>query len=229
MQSKEPITLTTMNLLSSHYSKYKRKSRMQGFTLIEILVAIVLLSFGLLGMVGIQALALKSNTDAKQQSTAVQMAGELSDMMRGNKNVAVATTAAANPYLITTMLALPMTYVSPTTPQCFSTTPQCITPLNVAQWEIEDWKTRISQQFAGAQVQICYDSAPYIAAGLPNAGLPQWGCDAVPAIGNPISIKIGWTRASTNSDRSTTAAKRDALDLAVRPSVVYSVSPGNPT
>lgn len=225
MQSKEPITLTTMNLLSSHYSKYKRKSRMQGFTLIEILVAIVLLSFGLLGMAGIQALALKSNTDAKQQSTAVQMATELSDMMRGNKNIALGVTAASNPYL--TPLTDLTSYSLPAgTPQCFATgSAQCITPLNVAQWEIADWTTRIASQFAGAFIQICYDSAPYDAGGL-----PQWGCAGGATPGNPISIKIGWTRASTNSDRSTQAARDAALDAATRrPSVVYTVTPGSPT
>ena len=212
-----------MKLHPSRHFQYK-SSRMEGFTLIEILVAIVVLSFGLLGMVGIQALALKSNTDAKQQSAAVQMAGELSDMMRGNKSIAVTLTTAANPYLIPAALSLPNTYTSsPTPPQCFSTTAQCLTPFNVAQWEIEDWKTRISRQFAGAQVQICYDSAPYTATGL-----PQWGCVGAPALGNPISIKIGWTRASTNSDRSTLLTQGAALDLAQRPSVVYTVTPGTP-
>lgn len=214
-----------MNQLSSSYSKYQRKSRVQGFTLIEILVAIVLLSFGLLGMAGIQALALKSNTDAKQQSTAVQMATELSDMMRGNKNIALGVTAASNPYL--TPLTDLTSYSPPAgTPKCFSAVAECITPLNVAQWEIVDWTTRIASQFAGAFIQICYDSAPYDAGGL-----PQWGCaSAGPATpGSPISIKIGWTRASTNSDRSTAAARASALDAATRPSVVYTVTPGSPT
>ena len=69
-----------------------------GFTLIEVLVAIVVLSFGLLGMVGLQAASLQANRDARLQSTAVVLARELAEMMRGNKDQALLGTN--NPYLI---------------------------------------------------------------------------------------------------------------------------------
>ena len=42
----------------------------QGFSLVEVLVAIVVLSFGLLGMVGMQAFALQSNQEARLQGQA---------------------------------------------------------------------------------------------------------------------------------------------------------------
>lgn len=71
--------------------------RAAGFSLIEVLVAIVLLSFGLLGMVGLQAAALQNNREARLQSAAVDLARELAEMMRGNKDVAALT--SANPYL----------------------------------------------------------------------------------------------------------------------------------
>jgi type IV pilus assembly protein PilV len=69
-----------------------------GFTLVEILVAIVILAFGMLGTVGMQAFALQANRDARLQAQAVGYARELAEMMRGNKEIAVKTTAAANPY-----------------------------------------------------------------------------------------------------------------------------------
>ena len=89
-----------MKKIAINKLKSNEKLYSQGFTLLEILVSIVVLSFGLLGMVGIQAMALKSNNDARQQSAAVQLAGELSDMMRGNQVVALGLTTATNPYLI---------------------------------------------------------------------------------------------------------------------------------
>ena len=209
--------------------KYKSVNRRysQGFTLLEVLVSIVILSFGLLGMVGIQAMALKSNNDAKQQSAAVQLAGELSDMMRGNKAVAVALTPAANPYLIADYTGGAIT--APVE-KCNEGT-GCTTTLNVATWERYDWLTRVNATFPGARVQVCYDDAPY--TGGVGGGIPQWGCGGVATAGGPISIKIGWTRASTNSDRSTDAAKAGALNLATGanaiPSVIYIVTPGSPT
>jgi type IV pilus assembly protein PilV len=178
-------------------------------------------------MVGIQAMALKSNNDAKQQSAGVQLAGELSDMMRGNKAVAVGLTAAANPYLIAD-------YQSggtiSTPPEYCSAATGCTTPLNVATWEKFDWLNRVYATFPGVHVQVCYDDAPYTATGS-----PQWGCSGVATAGGSISIKIGWVRTSTNSDRSTDAAKAGALtsvsgpNPTSPPSIIYIVTPGSST
>lgn len=190
----------------------------QGFTLIEILVSIVVLSFGLLGMVGIQALALKSNNDAKLQSSAVRMSKELSDMMRGNKNVAIATTAAANPYLQDLDFSSMATVVPNDEGICFgSGTALCTTPLKIAKWEIKDWLTRLNSEFPGVHVKICFDASPY-----DTSGLPQWSCSDT---GDSIAIKIGWARASTDS----TKTGANAFDAAVRPSVVVSSTPGSST
>ena len=70
-----------------------------GFSLVEVLVSIVVLSFGMLAMVGLQASALQSNREARMQSTATSLARELAEKMRGNHDVAILTVAANNPYL----------------------------------------------------------------------------------------------------------------------------------
>jgi type IV pilus assembly protein PilV len=198
-----------------------RGSQLRGFVLIEILVAILILSLGLLGMVGLQASALKFNLDAKQQSMAVAMASELGDMMRGNKSVALLTTAADNPYLLENFTGGSLS--SP--PQdCFKS--GCSTAVAVAQWEIYDWLTRLNIAYPGVRVQVCYDSEPY---GSNTNGLPRWGCSGT---GDVVAIKIGWARASTNSDRSNTKAQ--AFDTVRQndskpPSVIYTVTPGSLT
>lgn len=205
------------------------KKYSHGFTLLEILVAIVVLSFGLLGMVGIQAMALKSNTDAKLQSTAVQLAAEYSEMMRGNKAIAVRLTSAANPYLYN-----PGDTVAAPTENCSTT--GCTNALNVAAWEKSDWLNRVNATFPRARVQVCFDPNPYTSAG----GIPQWGCAAAGAakLGDPISIKIGWTRDSTNKTRVNTGNSSadeitnnsNAFDAATdKPSVIYVVTPGSST
>jgi type IV pilus assembly protein PilV len=215
-----------MKHLATPQLKYQLQSSKnrysQGFTLLEILVAIVVLSFGLLGMVGIQAMALKSNSDAKQQSVAVQLGVELSEMMRGNKGIAVGLTPSANPYLIEDF---PAKQSIPTPTEYCDRGTGCTTALNVAQWEIADWLTRVNDTFPGVRVQVCYDDEPY-----DSGGLPQFGCKGAAAADKPISIKIGWTRQSTNTDRSPDASGtvRDAFVVETkRPSVIYLVTPGS--
>lgn len=219
-----------MKQLHPHKHLSISKKQSQGFTLLEILVAIVVLSFGLLGMVGIQAMALKSNTDAKQQSTAVQLASELSEMMRGNKVIAVGLTNATNPYLVNNYTG---GAISAPSENC-SASAGCNSSLNVATWEAYEWLTRIKATFPGARVQVCYDPNPYT-----TAGTPQWGCAAAGAAkaGDSISIKIGWTRDTTNKTRvntgnattDATTNKTNAYDEAVRPSIIYIVTPGSST
>jgi len=58
----------------------------KGFTLIEVLIATVILGVGLLGLAGIQAIGLKNNLSAYQRSQATQLAYDMADRMRANAN-----------------------------------------------------------------------------------------------------------------------------------------------
>jgi type IV pilus assembly protein PilV len=55
-----------------------------GFTLLEVLVSIVVLSFGLLGIAGLQAFALKNNQGASLRSTATANSNDLIERMKTN-------------------------------------------------------------------------------------------------------------------------------------------------
>jgi type IV pilus assembly protein PilV len=179
----------------------------KGFTLVEVLVSVVILSFGLLGMVGLQASSLQANRDARLQSTAVVLARELAEMMRGNKDVALATGSA--------FLGSFTTSLVPATPNyCLSVGSTCATATDVAAAELTEWLARVDSELPGAQVTICHDSAPF----HPTTSLPQWACTGAAA--DPIVIKIGWTRADTRVGSG-------ALSLADRPSVVLSATPGS--
>lgn len=52
--------------------------------MLEVLIAIVVISFGLLGLVGLQAVGLKSNQTAYFRSLATQQAYDMADRMRAN-------------------------------------------------------------------------------------------------------------------------------------------------
>ncbi len=62
----------------------------QGFSLLEVLVAIVILSFGILGLAGLQNAALKNGHSAMLRAQAAQYAYDIVDRMRVNRTAAVA-------------------------------------------------------------------------------------------------------------------------------------------
>ena len=57
----------------------------RGFTLIEVLIALLVLSIGLLGLAALQTNGLRSNQMASMRTTATQLAYDISDRMRANR------------------------------------------------------------------------------------------------------------------------------------------------
>lgn len=61
-----------------------RASSQQGFSLIEVLVAVLIVAIGLLGVAGMQLLGLKSNQQSFSKNQAAQHAQAILEKMRGN-------------------------------------------------------------------------------------------------------------------------------------------------
>ncbi|MDR6537621.1 type IV pilus assembly protein PilV [Variovorax soli] len=202
-------------------SSIRRRRRASGFSLIEVLVALLVLSFGLLGMVGLQATALQNNREARLQSVAVNLARELAEMMRGNKDVAMLATA--NPY-VGDFSAIGETPASPASPSsCLSTGLSCANATAVANAELTDWLARVSASLPGARVKICPDSAPYS-----TAGLPQWDCTAATTT-DVIVVKIGWTHLSTNASLQDRNVRSNSTSSDNLPRVILPVTAGSTT
>ena len=201
---------------------FRRQTRHRnaGFSLIEVLVAIVVLSFGILGMVGLQAASLQANRDARLQSTAILLARDLAEAMRGNKLVAVTTNTYLGDFQSVGTAPLTPTVAS----YCMTVGQTCAggTPLvaatAMANAQMTEWLARVSAELPGARVRICKDTAPY-----GGDGLPQWACTSASATDITV-IKIGWTRASFQRGATTAAT---AFDRADRPSIMLPVTPGS--
>lgn len=58
---------------------------MRGFSLLEVMIALLVLAFGLLGLALLQTMNLRYTQAANQRTQAVNLAGELMDMMRSNR------------------------------------------------------------------------------------------------------------------------------------------------
>lgn len=201
-------------------------SQQRGFSLVEVLISIIILSFGMLGMVGMQAAALQSNREARLQSVAYGLAQELADLMRTNQDVALQT--AGNPFLVS--LSAPLTpgtasyCLAVSGSGCSGATPADKTTL--AQSLMTDWLWRVNAELPGARVVVCADTAPF-----DSSGLPQWNCSGAAPGGAitsvPRFVKIGWTQSSTNRAAAAASALIRTSDSASRPALVFPVIAGS--
>jgi len=65
-----------------------RPARQRGFTLLEVLVALIVLSIGLLGLSGLQTTGLRNNHSAFLRSQATLVTTDILDRMRANREAA---------------------------------------------------------------------------------------------------------------------------------------------
>ena len=64
--------------------EHTHRQKQQGFTLLEVLIALLVLSIGLLGLAALQTTSLRSNQMASMRTTATQLAYDISDRLRAN-------------------------------------------------------------------------------------------------------------------------------------------------
>lgn len=169
-----------------------------GFTMIEVLVAIVVFSIGLLGLAGLQILSLRLTGDSYLRTIATIQANDMVDRMRAN--VAAITLGVNSPYNNPTRTAT-------ANPACLglnstgaSTNTTC-TPTQMAgedfyEWfsnlggsAATTWRGQIPAALPSGSGVVCIDSTP-------NDGTPAApSCDnVVTTAGKPIfAIKIWWT------------------------------------
>ena len=214
-----------------------RPSIQRGFSLLEVLISILVLSFGILGAAGLQASSLQVTREARLQASAMRLAEELGEMMRSNKGLATNLSASPNPYVFDAE-AGDTPFTKPNCGYPTSSNP-CTTAQDIAQRDLYEWwervqgmedeadMPRVRNELPGARVVICQDTALYDASHL-----PQWTCNDT---GGTLVVKIGWTRTNTlrgatGTDATTTTdANTGAFDKALRPAIIFPLIPGSTT
>ena len=109
--------------------------RQSGFTLLEVLIAVLVLSIGLLGIAGLMATSMRNSHSAYQRTQATWLAYDIIDRMRGNREAAVATT---NNYDI------------PLGTATSSST-------GMAGTDVNDWKATVKNALPGADGSVAVD------------------------------------------------------------------------
>jgi type IV pilus assembly protein PilV len=82
----------------------ERKSPQGGFTLIEVLVALLVLTVGLLGLVGVQVVAQNAELESYQRAQAMVLMNDIVDRINANRKAAACyaittSSSAGTPYL----------------------------------------------------------------------------------------------------------------------------------
>lgn len=106
-----------------------------GFTLIEVLVSVLILSFGLLGIAGMMGLTLKSNNSSYLQQQSVQSAANIVDRIRANSAAAISGSYDVN------NLVTSGTPTAPSTPSPDCSTATC-NPTQMAAYDSWNWLTK---------------------------------------------------------------------------------------
>jgi len=116
-----------------------------GFTLLEVMIAMVIFSIGLLGLAGIQAVALSNNNSAYTRTVSMQLAYNMTDVLRastdGTGNIINAFDAVTTAIPGSAPTSCIQKYLDP------ATVPSC-TETQLADFEIYHWKKRIEKELA---------------------------------------------------------------------------------
>lgn len=110
-----------------------KTNTIKGFTLLEVMIAMVIFAVGLLGLAGIQALSLESSHSSYSRSQAVLLAYEMIDRMKANSQVAADYA-----------LAIDDTLTDPAGSMCNDNDLNVCSATQMATFDLWQWKNMVS-------------------------------------------------------------------------------------
>ena len=179
-------------------------SKQQGFTLVEVLVAFLVMAIGLLGVIGLQNTAIRSNFTSSAQMQGLLLAQEMADLVR-------ASPAA--------MAARSYNNVAAANNTACTSTAGC-TPAQMAAFDKYLWDKRVQENLGtDAGGVVCIDSTPDDGESAADPGCDQSGSAWV--------VKLWWTEGQLmdNAQASSTADLIYRDETQARPSLYVSFQP----
>ncbi|MFN3564498.1 MAG: type IV pilus modification protein PilV [Burkholderiaceae bacterium] len=125
---------------------YSLPRRSRGVTLIEVLVALVIVAVGLLGLAGLQVRGLSIQKDAHGRAIATQLALDLADRMRANRVPGTLT-----PPIDYAFTAAPGTPLPPASADCEAVV---CNEAQQAQFDRARWVARVNQTLPGGWAHV---------------------------------------------------------------------------
>lgn len=170
----------------NNYSTLYRRLQ-AGLSMIEVLVSLTIVAFGVLGLLGLQARALSFQRDSFDRRTAAEMVAQLAERMRAN-HLGVTN----GEYAFPTAAYLHFNTLTPgaITPCAI---PAACTSLELARRDWEQWRVEYRQRSPGAAAYVQWDSADprYVTVSVAWPE-PQSVADPDPlALCNQINLRLG--------------------------------------
>ena len=133
--------------------------RAGGFSLVEVMVGLVVISVGLLGIAKMQALAMSSTGSAKMRSLAALEAASLASAMHADRAYWSAITLATptNPFVVQTSKSSIVNATDntlKTTQTCTLAAPSACTTGQMAAYDLQDWLAGTPNVTAGLSAQL---------------------------------------------------------------------------
>lgn len=121
------------------HERLQSRQRQRGFTMLEILITLFLLTMWLLASAGVQSSSLQFNKAAQFRTQAVYLATDLAERMQANRTAAVAGT-----YVFTGDAGT-------TSANCTGAT---CSPAELAAFDLAEWSGRVSAVLPNASVTV---------------------------------------------------------------------------
>jgi len=148
-----------------------RTTSSRGFTMVEVLVAVIVLSVGLLGLAGLQAASLRNNQQSYMRSQSILLVNDIAERMRANlpgvqsgsydQGAGAAAVSKTNCTTIT---------------GCSSA--------DLASDDLYEWTRNVGNSLPAGEAFVCLDSTPNDGTSAADAH-----CDGV---GPLFAIKLWW-------------------------------------
>lgn len=159
-----------------------RWTRSRGFTMLEIMVALLVLALGIICGAAMQLAALRTRHQSALLTQSLHLANSLAERMRAN-NIAPPWPDAANPYLSFNYDALAEPSPTPPSPLCYALGAHCDRS-QLAQFDLYDIKQQVRGSLPAGRALVCRDAA------LWQGGRLRWSCTG--GAGAPLVVKVGW-------------------------------------
>ncbi|MGJ7528327.1 type IV pilus modification protein PilV [Variovorax sp. GB1P17] len=164
----------------------RNRRRVQGFFLLEMLVAVLIVSLGLFGLSKMQAAALSNTQTARVRALIALQAASLAEAMHGNRGFWAVGGTAPSSATATGTTVTDASGVLNTTADCSPTAAATCTSAQLAAYDFQQWASRMNDRFPSYTAAI----------------------QCTTAVGQPTScvISLGWAEKYIAINRSTAAA-----------------------
>ena len=150
----------------------------KGISLFEVLIAVLILSFGLLGMLALLLSGLKLTTSSNFRNIATLESQAMADLLRGDPRNLTLYNSPANAV----------------DANCFTAT-NCTSMQTRVQTEFSLWLAQLAAMLPSGTGTICQDSTP--TDGTPG----NWACDGLAT--SQFVVKVCWDESSVPTSSAT--------------------------